>query len=35
MSQANKFFVVLAFMYVVYTTLKGNLHKYLRILVGD
>ena len=34
MSQSTKLFVVLGFMFIIYTTMKGNLEKYLRILFG-
>jgi len=34
MEQSTKLFVTLAFMFLIFTTLNGNLEKYLRIVFG-
>ena len=34
MTQSTKLFVVLGFMFIIYTTLNGHLEGYLRVLFG-
>lgn len=34
MSQSTKLFLVLGFLFILYTTMKGNLQRYVAILFG-
>jgi hypothetical protein len=35
MGQSTKLFLVLGFMFVLYTTMNGHLEKYLRVVFGS
>lgn len=35
MSQSTKLFIFVSIMFIIYTTLKGSLEKYIKILFGN